>query len=296
MAKRLSWLVLLGWLVGLPNWLWAWGHEGHRFITSRALDQLPSPLRQFFEQHRPFIVEHSVDPDYWRLAGFQGEENRHFFNLDAYGSYPFSALPRDFDAAVRQYGRDTAGRNGLLPWRAAEIYDRLVAAFAEQKSGKGGQALDKICFLSAVLAHYLEDAHVPFHATLNHDGQLTNQPGVHARFESELFLRYRAQLNIAHTPLEPADNARDCVFKALMECFPDVKPLLDADRQASGRQPKYGDDYFRKFALRALPLMEREINASIRDVASIIYGAWKAGGQPELPAHAAGKGSPARKQ
>ncbi len=38
----------------------------------------------------------------------------------------------------------------------------------------------KILKYSADLSHYIGDAHVPLHTTSNHNGQLTNQVGIHA--------------------------------------------------------------------------------------------------------------------
>ena len=37
---------------------------------------------------------------------------------------------------------------------------------------------------------------MPFHAALNHDGLLTGQWGIHSRFETETFERYREQLDV----------------------------------------------------------------------------------------------------
>ena len=45
-----------------------------------------------------------------------------------------------------------------------------------------------------MLGHYVGDAHVPLHAVLNYDGQLTGQTGVHARWESDLVDRFLRQL------------------------------------------------------------------------------------------------------
>ena len=68
---------------------------------------------------------------------------------------------------------------------------------------------DNIKFFSSVLAHYVSDGHVPFHAVLNYDGQLTGQWGIHSRFETELFERYRATLRVVPKPVVPvAEPAR----------------------------------------------------------------------------------------
>ena len=71
---------------------------------------------------------------------------------------------------------------------ATQMYERIVALTPRDR---------QTLFFSATLGHYMGDAHVPFHAVLNYDGQLTNQHGIHARFEAMLFERYRDRLTIA---------------------------------------------------------------------------------------------------
>ena len=144
----------------------AWGFEAHKYVTGRAIDMLPAEIKPFFEKHRTFIVEHSVDPDPRRNAGFDDEPPRHFVDMDAYGPPPFTAVPRDFDAAVAKHGKDFVLKNGTLPWRGQEFYDKLVKAFEDVKAGRP-YALDNVTFYVAVLSHYMGDAHVPFHAALN---------------------------------------------------------------------------------------------------------------------------------
>ena len=54
----------------------AWGFNGHKFITDRAIDLLPPELRPFFQKFRVTIVEHSIDPDTYRTMGFADEPPR----------------------------------------------------------------------------------------------------------------------------------------------------------------------------------------------------------------------------
>src|SRR4026208_1869167 len=82
----------------------AWGLECHNFITARAIALLPAEIRPFFEKYTTTVVEHSIDPDLWRTAGFVDEPPRHFVDMDSYGPSPFKELPRDYDAAVKRYG------------------------------------------------------------------------------------------------------------------------------------------------------------------------------------------------
>ena len=116
-----------------PSTAGAWGFETHKFIVSRAIDLLPEAIRPFYEANRVFVVEHAIDPDLWRTAGFTDEPPRHFLDMDAYGKYPFKDLPRDYDAALEKYGADVLNRNGLLPWRAADMAGNLRRAFESQQ-------------------------------------------------------------------------------------------------------------------------------------------------------------------
>ena len=270
---------MLAVLLAAPPPASAWGFDAHKFIMERTIALLPAELRPFFERHRTTIVEHVIDPDLWRTAGWEEEPPRHFLDLDAYGAYPFDKLPRDFDHAVAQYGRDFVVKNGLLPWRSAEIFGKLVEAFTQ----KAGYSRDNIRFFSSVITHYVSDAHVPLHAVLNYDGQLTGQNGVHSRFESELFVRYRETLQVQPQPVFAIDSARDFVFAALLGSFPLAQPVLDADKAAATGREVYDDEYFRVLFEKARPILERRLADSITSSASVITAAWIQAGRPALP-------------
>ena len=110
----------------LPAPAQAWGFAGHRLITERAIELLPPELKLFFERNKDEIVMRSVDPDLWRNLGWDEDPN-HFLDFGApeYGKYPFSELPRDYNAALEKFGIATLKRNGFVPWRFAEQYGAL---------------------------------------------------------------------------------------------------------------------------------------------------------------------------
>ena len=266
-------------LAGLPLPASAWGFEAHKFVMGRVISLLPPEIRPFFERYQASIVEHSIDPDLWRTAGWLEEPPRHFLDMDAYGPYPFAQMPRVYEDAVKRYGSDFVRKNGTLPWRAEEFYGKLVEAFTQ----KASYSRENIRFFSSVLAHYVADAHVPFHAALNYDGQLTGQWGIHARFESELFERYRSRLRIAPRPVAPVPEAREFMFQTLLTSFPLVQRVLDADKAAIAGRDTYDDSYFNAFFLKAGPILEERLSDSIAGTASIITAAWVGAGRPALP-------------
>ena len=260
----------------------AWGFEAHRFIMTRALSLLPAQIRPFFEASRVQVVEHAIDPDLWRTAGWEEEFGRHFFDLDAYGSHPFKEVPHEYDEAVKKHGVEFVTKNGTLPWRAAEVQGRLTEAFRQKEP----YSRENIKFFSSLVGHYVSDAHVPFHSALNHDGQLSQQWGIHERFEAQLFERYRTWIRISPRPVFPVPNARDFMFDTLTESFVLVQPLLDADRSAAAGRERYDDGYYALFFGKGRPLLERRLAESITAVASLITAAWVEAGRPALPPQA----------
>lgn len=259
----------------------AWGFSGHRFITERALDLLPAEIRPFFQKFTTTVVEHSIDPDTYRTMGWVEEPPRHFLDMDAYGPFPFKDLPHDYNEAVAKRGADFVIKNGLVPWRAQEVYGQLRDAFKQLPVQ--GYARDNIKLFSAVLAHYTGDSFQPLHAAVNYDGRDTGQLGIHSRFESELFDRYRDKLKIAPGPLVPVPDAREYFFANLTDSFAAVDGILAADREAIQGREFYDDQYFAKLFEKSGPIMEKRISGAITAVASLITQAWIDAGRPALP-------------
>ena len=88
-------------------------------------------------------------------------------------------MPKKWDDAVAKYSEDTLIKYGILPWHINKQYYVLVKALKEHK-------IERSINLLSDLGHYVADAHVPLHTTLNYDGQLSNQKGIHAFWESRL--------------------------------------------------------------------------------------------------------------
>ena len=272
---------LLG-LVLLPAPVSAWGFAAHRYITRRAIELLPPDIKPFFLRFADELVVRAIEPDLWRTAGWEDDPN-HFldFGIQEYGAYPFTALPREYGAAVEKFGTFTLRRNGLLPWREAEEFGNLRRAF-EDFTRNGVLASQNTLLFASVAGHYIQDAHQPLHATNNFDGQLTKQNGVHARFESALFERFESRMTINPSPTPPMKNPRDAAFDILLASHQLVQPLLEADKEAIAGKDTYDDDYYEKFFAKVKPMLERQIGLSIAATAAVISGAWEQAGKPQL--------------
>jgi hypothetical protein len=267
----------------LPTSAFAWGYEGHRLIMARAIDLLPPELKTFFEANRAEIVVRVVDPDVWRIAGWDDNQN-HFidFGMPELGPYPFTALPRDYNAALEKFGMQTLRAIGLVPWREAEEFGNLRRAF----EGTRRQALfatTDIILFSAVASHYIQDATQPLHATSNFDGQLTGQAGLHTRYETTLIERYASRLTLSPAAPTSIPNIRDWMFETLLASYRQVDQLLAADKAAIGMKDTYDDEYFEKFFTAVKPMVEQELSLAATATASMVISAWEQAGKPPIP-------------
>jgi hypothetical protein len=269
-------------LVVVPTPALAWGTAAHRYIMRRAIETLPPEIKPFFVANADELVMRVTDPDLWRTVGWDDEPN-HFVNFGApeLGEFPFLALPREYGAALEKFGASALRRLGMLPWREEEEFGNLRRAMEGFKKNQPFTIGNTVLFAS-VASHYLQDACQPLHASNNFDGQLTNQAGVHARFETALFERFQSRLSINPAPPAPTANARDAAFEALLSSYQQVHPLLAADHAALAGKDTYDDEYFEKFFFNVKPLLERQLSAAVTATGSMILGAWQQAGRPAL--------------
>jgi hypothetical protein len=269
----------------VPSTAHAWGSNAHRYIMRRAIDLLPASIKPFFEAHRDELVMRVIDPDLWRTLGWDEDQN-HFldFGVREYGEYPFQALPHGYEDAVSKFGFATLKRNGLLPWRFEEEFGNLRRAMQGNGRGGGGFAAGNTVLFTAVAAHYIQDGTQPLHAIDNFDGAMTQQNGIHSRFESALFDRFESRLTVTPPPVKPIVNARETAFDQLLSGNRLVAAILAADKTAVAGKQFYDDDYFEKFFAGAQKVLEQRLAESISATAALIVGAWEQAGRPNLTA------------
>ena len=171
-------LLLLLMLSANHNNCFCWGFYAHKKINSLAVFLLPPEMILFYKANIGFIGDHALDPDK-RKNVVASEGPKHYIDIDHYGLYPYPDLPHKWQDAVTKYTFDTLIRYGIVPWHIQLMLARLTKAFKEKN-------FSKILRNSADIGHYIADAHVPLHTNSNHNGQLTNQKGIHAFWESRI--------------------------------------------------------------------------------------------------------------
>jgi hypothetical protein len=267
-----------------------WGFYAHKRVNRYAVFTLPEELVGFYKKHIDHLTEHAVDADKRRYA-IKEEAPRHYIDIDHYGEDPFQIMPRKWTDAVEKFSEDTLLAYGIVPWHIQTVYNRLVKAFEEKD-------IDYILKNSADLGHYVSDAHVPLHTTENYNGQLTNQKGIHAFWESRLpelfaddydYLVGTAEyqysvLEVAWQAVESSFNALDSVLlfeKELSQKFEQDKQYSYEKRGTKTIKVKSAD-FSLAYHTKLDGMVERRLRLSITTIGNLWYSAWVDAGQPIL--------------
>ena len=290
MKKTIILLITLFITVLVHQALYSWGFFAHKKINRIAVFTLPPDMIGFYKKHIEYITEQSVGPDK-RRHGVEDEAPRHYIDIDHYGESPFEVMPRQWNDAVAKYTEDTLMAYGIVPWHVHKTVGWLTEAFREEN-------LDRILRLSADLGHYIADSHVPLHCTVNYNGHLTDQRGIHAFWESRLpelfakdydFFVGRAKyientLDNAWEIVEASFAAKDSVllFEAQLnnQFSPDKKYCFENRGQVLKKA--YSEEYCLAYDIMLNGMVERRMRASIITIGSMWYTAWINAGQPDL--------------
>jgi hypothetical protein len=275
----------------LSRQCFCWGFFAHRKVNYLAVFLLPPEMMVLYKPQADFLSEHAVDPDKRRYVLAQ-EGPRHYIDIDRYGSHPFDSLPRKWNEAVAKYSEDSLQAHGIVPWWIQTMLHRLTEAFREKNQAR-------ILKYSAEIGHYIADAHVPLHASSNHDGQYTDQRGIHGFWESRIpelladkewdFFIGKAEyikdpLSFTWQRVFESAAAADTVLKLekeLSKSFPpDQKYSFEETGGITRRQ--HSTAFTVRYNGMMRGMVERRMRQSIFAIASFWYTAWVNAGQPDL--------------
>ncbi|UAY52189.1 zinc dependent phospholipase C family protein [Ferruginibacter albus] len=291
MRKYLQRLAIIVLLLSFSLQSYCWGFFGHQKINYYAVFLLPPEMLVLYKPNINFITEHAVDPDKRRYA-VKNEAPRHYIDIDHYGKYPWTEVPRKWKDAVAKFGEDTLQAYGIVPWYVPQMLGKLTKAFKDKD-------FSKIMKYSAEIGHYIADAHVPLHASENHDGQLTNQKGIHAFWESRVpELLADKQFDFFIGKAAYIKDPNDFIWARVLESGQEADSVLSIERQLTkefGPDKKYSFEerngqvirqYSTAFTIafneRLNGMVERRMRQAIFAVASFWYTAWVNAGQPDL--------------
>ncbi|HET9570273.1 MAG TPA: zinc dependent phospholipase C family protein [Bacteroidales bacterium] len=282
-------------LVLLAPFILSWGPAGHEPINRAAVLALPAPVQGFFYNHIDYITQESTVPDVRKyVLSDPWEKSRHFIDMENFGTY--DDLPATLAEARKKYGDDFLQQNGILPWCVQEMMDKLTKAFKEKKKAE-------ILFLAADLGHYIGDAHMPLHTSANYDGQLTNQKGIHAFFESQLPEMF---LDTYHFNIKDAVYIQDVskeVGRMVSATHLLVDTLLIAERDLNRQFPTdkvylldqtgkilktkfyssvHSEAYAQQYHQKLNGMVEKQLRLAMTATSNFWYTAWVNAGKPDL--------------
>jgi hypothetical protein len=278
---------LLGVLIILS--MSSWGFYAHRLINEMAVYTLPSRMSSFFKQHREAIRLHAVDPDK-RCYTDSLESARHYIDLDDQLG-PIDSIPIHWSEAVAKFEERKLRQVGIIPWQIYRSYLQLVKAMNDQQS-------DRIIRIAAELGHYIGDAHVPLHTTKNYNGQLTQQTGIHAFWESRIPELYAKDYNfmVGRAIYIPDVLAEAWIIiresNAMVDSVLQIEAQLDAQTlpalkfvyeiRNNRMTRSYSPNYAKTYQDRLNGMIERRMRASVRRIGNLWFSAWIDAGQPPL--------------
>lgn len=268
-----------------------WGFLVHRTIHQLAVYELPDPVRSFFYQNMENLVSNAPRPDQRRNTD-STEATKHFIDFEMYGPDASHKMPTEWEKAIQVYSKDSLLKYGYVPYHIIYMQAKLTAAFKMKQK-------DSILFYAADLGHYIGDAHVPLHTTVNYDGQLTDQKGLHSLWESMI-----PEIEIGNYILYTSHQAtylKDptaAVWKAVRTGFDMVPEMLAKEKEVSAhftdeqkyrvqiRRGKESKSYTSEFAKAYAAALKTSINDRLLQASELIadcwYTAWVDAGKPDL--------------
>ncbi len=275
-------------LLGL--FLSSWGFYAHKSINRQAVYSLPTEMAGFYLKHQDQLVKRATLADQRKFSDKE-EACRHYLDIDYYGEEPFSIFPLRWDSAVIRFTEDTLKAYGIVPWQVQWSTYSLQKAFENHE-------WEQVIHISADLGHYMADACVPLHSTLNYNGQLSGQKGIHSLWESAIPEEFAEHWNFMVGRADYIDRVDNYVWGLFAESFALKDSVLLLEKQTrqrfderdiyvySQRKQQYTKRYTKEFLFaydKALNgMVERRMRKSIKAVADLWYTSWVNAGQPDL--------------
>ena len=273
----------------------SWGTFGHERINHAAVLALPAPLQSFFYNHIDFVTEESTVPDLRKYTlNDKAEGPRHYIDLENFGV--LDSLPKTDEELRKKYDDKFLSKNGTLPWYLATMMEKLTKAFKEKRK-------TEILFLAADLGHYIGDAHMPLHTSDNHDGQKTDQKGIHAFWESQLPELFANTYSFKPAEVKYMNDIQKEIWSIVFTSHKLVDTLLLADKKlkesfspdkiyqadATGKvlknkfnQPVHTLEYATKYHEALGGMVQKQMTNAIHATANFWYTAWVNAGKPDL--------------
>lgn len=288
MRRRYLFVSVFLLLVVPADLAWAWGYTVHRRINRQAARLVPAPLGHYTAQHANELDLYGPTADYIKEA-YPEESHRHYFDLDLYPPDVLESTPHDFQAFVQSYGDSAVNARGEVPWAIQETMKRITRLL------KRGQ-WESATFYMGILGHYVADIHMPLHTTANYNGQLTDNQGVHFRWETRMvdeFIPVFKPVGEVVYLQQPLENTLEIIVRS-HDLYPS---LLRADslarrvltptqreRLSTYEVLSFEKPYLARLYRETETIAEDCLGRAVVMVASYWWTCWINAGRPSIPA------------
>lgn len=248
-------------------------------FTTEALGKVRLAMSYpIFVKYWKKIIKPMYYEDEWRLSGYDLDE--------LFGTRYFST--NKVDVLIE----DHFSEHGIVPYHLEAMLGRLTYAF-ENKD------MDMVLRLSAEFGHYISDAHVPLHTTMNYNGQLSDQVGIHAFWESripELFAEREYDFFVGKA--EYIENPKEFVWDIVIGAHAKLDSVLAIEKRLSktydgDKQFCYDErlsrtvriqceEYAKAYTEAMGSMVEDQMRKAILATGSLLYTAWVNAGQPDI--------------
>jgi hypothetical protein len=251
----------------------SWGDKGHRLINRHAMNNLHPDMTDFKILNDTISALASA-PDKRRKYD-PTEYTKHFIDIDFYEEFLSYKMERNLNRLKEKYSDSIVTKMGILPWNTIDCYKELVTVLHERKK-------DLTIKLMADIGHYVADAHNPMHTVLNYDGILSNQKGLHSRYESKMFNFFYEEIENALKVVNPTEisNIETYVWDYITASHYNHHLIFLGDLEGVKMDSSYGEKYYEVFWLRTKFLTFQSLNNAVEAIASIFYTAWIEAGKP----------------
>jgi hypothetical protein len=212
-----------------------------------------------------------------RRPSTPGEAERHYIDIDFYPDFHAGTLSHDRATLEAQYGVATVIDVGILPWAVGEVVVRLTEQFQADEWGDAAVTIADLC-------HYVGDACQPLHCTMNYNGQLTGNNGIHSRYETTMMSPHIDDLYTAPMPVTHFPNAVDAMFDIISTSWAGVDLIIQADDDAKiASGGSYNSVYYASLWSSTESMTREQVDAATLATASFVYTAWVDAGRPAVP-------------
>ncbi|MGB0868548.1 MAG: zinc dependent phospholipase C family protein [Flavobacteriales bacterium] len=268
----------------LVTFLCSWGFYGHKFITDWSLQSVPKELNDLLYPYKEELKKKSILPDILKNIEPQ-EYAHHYIDLEEYDTIISTHF--NLDSCVKI---ETCWNKGVLPFILLKEYNKLINSYKTQN-------IQRVIHQCGVLSHYAQDLCVPFHTTKNYDGQLTNQHGIHALWETYLpekfsnqymlfGLKAQYETNVEERVMQEMYNSHryvDRILKKHLECQQELKEKTFGFFIRHSKQQKgYSSDFMDCFHEKTNMEIENQLKQSIQLTSDLWYSAWISAGKPKF--------------